>query len=192
MHDEEPTLLIIVGPIAVGKMTVGQEVARITGWPLFYNHLLIDLVTRFFPFQSPSFQRLTRGFTVPFFEEIAATRQSLIVTYGWAFDEPELVEVLLGYIRPVTEAGHRVCFAELEAPLEVRLERNLTENRRRNKNTDWATDAELRRLHAEHRWNSEGAFPLDMPHLVVDTMSRNPTECAEAIVRHFGFRLAGT
>lgn len=32
------TLVIILGPHAVGKMTVGQELAKITDLRLFHNH----------------------------------------------------------------------------------------------------------------------------------------------------------
>lgn len=43
-----PTLVFIVGPPAVGKMTVGHELARRTGLKLFHNHHTIDLALRFF------------------------------------------------------------------------------------------------------------------------------------------------
>lgn len=32
------------GPQAVGKMTVGQELAKITDLKLFHNHMTIDLL----------------------------------------------------------------------------------------------------------------------------------------------------
>lgn len=41
-------LVIILGPHAVGKMTVGQELAAITGLKLFHNHMTIELVRNFF------------------------------------------------------------------------------------------------------------------------------------------------
>ena len=41
-------LVIIVGPQAVGKMTVGEELAKETGLKLFHNHMTIDLVLQFF------------------------------------------------------------------------------------------------------------------------------------------------
>ena len=36
-----PNFIMICGPQAVGKMTVGQELAKLTGYKLFYNHILI-------------------------------------------------------------------------------------------------------------------------------------------------------
>lgn len=56
------TLVFIVGPPAVGKMTVGHELAKRTGLKLFHNHHTIDLALRFFPFGTPPFQRLVGEF----------------------------------------------------------------------------------------------------------------------------------
>lgn len=36
----QKTFVIIMGPHAVGKMTVGQELAKITGLRLFHNHMI--------------------------------------------------------------------------------------------------------------------------------------------------------
>ncbi|MBC8077907.1 MAG: hypothetical protein H7Y32_17655, partial [Chloroflexales bacterium] len=47
--------VLIFGPPAVGKMTVGHELARPTGLKLFHNHMTIDLVLPFFPFGTPPF-----------------------------------------------------------------------------------------------------------------------------------------
>jgi hypothetical protein len=55
---EAPMLVFIVGPPAVGKMTVGYALAARTGLRLFHNHHTIDLVLRFFPYGTPAFGRL--------------------------------------------------------------------------------------------------------------------------------------
>lgn len=41
-------LIIIFGPHAVGKMTVGQELAKLTELKLFHNHMTIDIVSDLF------------------------------------------------------------------------------------------------------------------------------------------------
>ncbi|GAA0433130.1 hypothetical protein Aca07nite_02490 [Actinoplanes capillaceus] len=48
------TLLFIVGPPAVGKMTVGERIAARTGLRLFHNHLAIEPVP---PRRSPGGSR---------------------------------------------------------------------------------------------------------------------------------------
>lgn len=50
----------IVGPQAVGKMTVGQEIARLTGAKLFYNHMTIDLVSQFFDYGTKEGRQLDK------------------------------------------------------------------------------------------------------------------------------------
>lgn len=48
-------LVIIFGPPAVGKMTVGHELCKATGFKLFHNHALIEPVLDIFPFGSPPY-----------------------------------------------------------------------------------------------------------------------------------------
>jgi hypothetical protein len=41
------TLIFIIGPQAVGKMTVGHELSRMTGFKFMHNHQTIDLLLPF-------------------------------------------------------------------------------------------------------------------------------------------------
>ena len=41
-------LLILIGNASVGKMTVGQELAKITDMRLFHNHMTIEPVIEIF------------------------------------------------------------------------------------------------------------------------------------------------
>lgn len=43
-----PKLVLICGPQAVGKMTVGQELTKITDLKLFHNHMTIELLLQIF------------------------------------------------------------------------------------------------------------------------------------------------
>ncbi len=77
-----PMLVMLVGPPAVGKMTVGHELASRTGLRLFHNHHTIDLVLRFFEFGTPPFQRLVGEFRRRMFEEVAARAQRNTFSLG--------------------------------------------------------------------------------------------------------------
>ena len=46
----DKTLVIIFGPPAVGKMTVGSELAKLTGLKLFHNHMTIEPLLELFEF----------------------------------------------------------------------------------------------------------------------------------------------
>lgn len=54
--------VLVFGPPAVGKMTVGHELTKITGFKLFHNHMTVDPVLDIFPFGSPPFCRLVSEF----------------------------------------------------------------------------------------------------------------------------------
>ena len=54
--------IVIFGPPAVGKMSVGRELAKLTGFKLFHNHMTIELALNFFEFGHPSFGRLIGEF----------------------------------------------------------------------------------------------------------------------------------
>ena len=71
------------------------------------------------------------------------------------------------------------------APLDVRLERNRTEHRRRHKNPYWVTDGYLQENHAAHRYDSRGAFPFDVPHLRLENELLPADAAAQRIAEHF-------
>ena len=42
--------ILITGPQAVGKMTVGQELTKTTDLKLLHNHMTIEVVTKIFDY----------------------------------------------------------------------------------------------------------------------------------------------
>jgi hypothetical protein len=69
-----PSLLLLFGPPAVGKTTVGQAIEQLTGFRLFHLHQIVDLVTTYFPYsESPesAYRRLVVSYRTRFFEEAA-------------------------------------------------------------------------------------------------------------------------
>jgi len=56
----DKALVIIFGPPAIGKMTVGQELSKITGLKLLHNHISLELANQFFPWSTPEFNRIDR------------------------------------------------------------------------------------------------------------------------------------
>ncbi len=57
-----PKLVLICGPQAVGKMTVGQELTKITDLKLFHNHMTIELLLQIFEHKSKEFKELNSLF----------------------------------------------------------------------------------------------------------------------------------
>lgn len=189
-------LVIIFGPPAVGKMTVGFELERLTGLKLFHNHMSIDLVLRFFPFGSPPFQRLNDEFRTRIFEEVAASDlPGLIFTYVWALDIPgdrAHVDRLAGIFR---KRGAEVCYVELAATQEERLRRNETELRLAEKRPKRNLEHSRRNLleaDRDYRMNTGGGdFFYPDRHLRIDNTHLAPDEVARRIVEAFGLSTIG-
>jgi len=124
-------LLFLIGDAAVGKMTVGQELMKLTGLRLFHNHMTIEPVIEIFGYyESKTISKLRE---VIFEEFSKSNNEGLIFTYMWAFDQQSDWD----YVQHVTdmfeEQGADVYYVELVALQEIRLERNQTENRLKNK-----------------------------------------------------------
>ena len=190
---EKPWLVAIVGPIAVGKMTVGQALRELTGFELLHNHMVIDLLTPFFEFGSPPFERLAVSLREQFFEEAAGSGLGLISTWGWFFESSEETELVRRLIEPFERHGGTVSFAELAAPLEVRLERNRTENRRAHKRVDWATDEAVASFGRSHAINTSAEVPFPWPerHLKIENSELAADVVARQIQEHFGLPIRG-
>ena len=190
-----PVLVVIVGPPAVGKMTVGAELCRRTGFRLLHNHMTIDLVTRFFEFGTPPFVRLVDGFRQALLDEISRSElPGLVFTFVWAFGSPGEDEIVEAYVTPFRRRGGRVLFVELEATQEERLARNATEQRLAEKphTRDLISSRELLlRLDREYTMNTNPGEHADRPDwLRIDCTHRSPEEVADVIVDHYRLQQA--
>jgi hypothetical protein len=180
-----PILVFVFGPIAVGKMRVGVEVAQRAGFCLLHNHKTIDFLTEFFEFGSPSFKRLNDWLKTRIVEELAASGKNVVMTGSWRLDVPDDKVTVDTWAEPFRRQGGRVHFVELRADLETRLSRNRTAFRVQHKKSDWATDEVLLQASREHRFESRGDFPYPDELLIIDTTRREPEAAAAMIVERF-------
>lgn len=185
-----PDLVLIFGPPAVGKMTVGYELARLTGLRLFHNHQTIDLVLPYFEFGTPPFERLVRDMRRRLLEEVANSDLSgLISTFVWAFDDSRDRTIVEGWAEVFRSRGGRVFFVELEASLEQRLSRNESEFRLAQKPLKRDVEASRALLlqdDANHRLNSAGEFDGEENYLRIDTTNLSAADAAKTIAARFG------
>ncbi|KKI92887.1 shikimate kinase [Bacillus sp. SA1-12] len=150
--------VLIFGPQAVGKMTVGQELAKITGLKLFHNHMTIDLVSKFFDYGTKEGKRLVNLFRKEIFEEVSKSNlDGLIFTYVWAFDLQADWNYVNQVCRIFESRGGTVYYVELEADFEERLERNRSPHRLEHKptkrNIEWSEN-EIKETMKKYRLNS--------------------------------------
>lgn len=182
-------LVLIFGPQAVGKMTVGQELARITDLKLFHNHMTIDLVSHFFDYGTKEGKRLVGLFREEIFEEVSKSDlYGLIFTYVWAFDLQSDWDEVNKICNIFESKGGTVYFVELEANLEERLERNKSTNRLKHKpskrNIEWSEKDLISSL-KQYRLNSfDGEIQKDN-YLKINNTNVSATEVAEIIANKF-------
>ena len=150
-------LVLIVGAGAVGKMTVGQELMKITNLRLFHNHMMIEPVIEIFGrFKTDTILKLR---DVIFNDFVNDDNEGMIHTLMWAFD----MESDWEYVEHLVQKFDEIYCVELIASQEVRLERNKTENRLLNKASKRDIEASNNRMLKEdtHRLvSNEGEIPF--------------------------------
>jgi len=185
--------VLIIGPQAVGKMTVGQALAKSTGLKLFHNHETIELVRPLLSLGTQEGWALVKELRESVFRHFARSGQEgLIYTGIWAFDE--LSD--RAYYEGIFELWREECPAveiyvvELEAGLETRLARNRTENRLLHKpskrDLEWS-DKDVRDSAAKYRMNSLPGEITEANYLRLDNTNMSAGEAAMAIQERFGF-----
>ena len=171
-------LVFLYGPAAAGKLTVVRELAGLTGFRLFHNHLTVDLALSLFDFGTEPFVHLREEIWLAAFREAARRGVSLIFTFA-----PERT-VRPRFVGDAEEAvgreGGEVLFVELTCD-EAELERRIESPAR-------ARFGKLRSLAQYRELKNSGAFEFGgalRPALSLDTTHAAPDETARQIATHF-------
>lgn len=182
-------LIIIFGPHAVGKMTVGQELSKITNLKLFHNHMTIDIVNDLFESMPKEKSRLINLFRKEIFETFSSSEEyGMIFTYMWAFDRQEDWNYI-NYVEELfSSKGAEIYFVEFEADYELRIERNKTENRLLNKPTKRnleKSETIFRNLESKYRLNSYDGEIKKTNYIKINNTDLSPEEAALIIKSKF-------
>lgn len=181
-------LLILFGNSAVGKMTVGQELTKITAFRLFHNHIAIEPVIEVFGDYEP--QVVARIRDVIFEEFSRSDRYGLIFTYMWDLDHPGDHAYIQHVCSVFDLSEDDIYYVELIAPQEIRLQRNATENRLKHKASkrDLSRSTE-RLLHDDlhHRCESRPGELHFKNYLRLENGDLSPADAARIIKDTFRF-----
>lgn len=181
--------VLIFGPQAVGKMTVGQELEKKTELKLFHNHMTIELVNPFFEYGTREGNRLVNLFRHEIFEAVSKSDlYGLIFTYVWAFDIKEDWDYIDKVCDIFESKGGSIYFVELEAELEERIERNRSplrlENKPTKRNLEKSED-DLRRTYGKYRLNSFDGEIKRSNYIKINNTKLNPQQVAMIIKNEF-------
>ena len=166
-------LVFLHGPPAVGKLTIALELQRLTGYPLFHNHLTVDLITALFPFGSEPFVQLREQIWLDTFAVAAKGETSLIFTFA---PERTVAPDFIRKTRNVIESNKgRVIFVQLDC-LDEALRSRIADPSR-------AKFTKLNSVEQYDELKHTGAFayPEIPSDLVLDTTQLQPAKVAEAI-----------
>jgi len=182
-------LVILFGPHAVGKMTVGQELAKLTGYKLFHNHMTIDVVSDLFDQDPQLMWPLVTSFRDQIFDAFTKSQnKGLIFTFMWALDEPSDAAYLQSIEDRFKAIGAKVVYVELCADTAVRLERNKTPNRLANKPSKRnleRSEAMFKKLEAKYRLNSKEWEIQKEFYMRIDNTFIEPSLTAKLITDYF-------
>lgn len=174
-------LVLLYGPPGAGKLTVGRELAALTGFKLLHNHRTIDAVEAVFPRGSASWEPMVRTIRQLLLAEAARVGVDLVMTWAHGGDDA----AGRGYVEAVESNGGRVHLVRLVCDLEVLLRRvTAAERAALGKLTEPARLLEL--LGGSHR-----PRPLSFGEsLTIDTTTLPPAAAAARIADHY--RLPGS
>jgi len=182
-------VVFIFGPQAVGKMTIGEELSKKINVPLLFNHMTLDILTPFLGW-SPDTFRISQLIRCEILEAIAINPEhdGIILTFGFYFDEQSDWDITNRYIKIFENRGIEVCLVELEADLEERLRRNVTENRlakKPSKRDFEYSEWELKSSNEKHRLNSNPGEFAHPNYFRLNVTNLTAEESADAIIQQF-------
>lgn len=189
MKSKKPTVVILYGPIAVGKLTVARILVEKLGYKLAHNHAINDMVSDVFPRASLEYDVVVQKMRFTFLRQAVKAGASLVITHCYAHD---FVNKATGLSDPdyvkkqkkiLTAAGAQVCIVHLKADVETLLQRITGESRKEFKKLK--DPEELARLSKMRDWQTSAPV---RGQLILDTTNFEPEKTAEIIINYFNLK----
>ena len=175
-------LIFLYGLPGTGKLTIARELAEITGYKLFHNHLTVDLLLSMFEFGSKAFVELRESIWLSVMEEGARTLPAMIFTFN-----PEnsvRQEFIMKAVQTADSRGGEVHFVEVVCDPEE-LERRINTADRKN-------HKKLVSVELFHELKAKRVFDspkMPAPQLMLNSTLVPPQENAMRIVERFSLPL---
>ena len=169
-------LIFLHGKPGVGKLTVARELAALTGFKLFHNHLTVDLLTSVFEFGSKPFIELREQIWLDVFRRASeAGLDGLIFTF--AFEKTVQAGFIENVRTTVTRAGGELFFVKLECAPEE-LEKRIANDSR-------VATGKLNSVELFRKLDGAGVFDdpgITTDQLVIDTTATSARDAASRII----------
>lgn len=168
-------LIFLYGLPATGKFTIGEELARSTGYKLFHNHLAADPLLSVFDFGSKPFVELRETFWLAVFEQAALAHiPGLIFTFVPEYTvRPQFIPNLIDL---AVRTRIEILTVEVTCPLPELKQRLDNPSRRPFQKIN-----SIELFDALYSTGALSSVPMPTPELTLDTSKLTPQEAAQRI-----------
>lgn len=181
-------IVIITGPMAVGKMTVAEALKEKIGYRLMTNHDSIEISDKIFGFATKSQKEFNEMIRSVAFDIAIKYNESMIFTLVVDFSDEKEYE----YVKKIKEkfetTGGNLYLIELIAKQEIRLKRNVSQNRLEKKKSkqdiEWSNN-NLIKGDIKYKLNSNDDEFWFENHYKINNENLSPEDVAEMIIKKY-------
>ncbi len=172
-------LILVYGPPAVGKLTVANELQKITGFRLFHNHLVSDLVESVISWESAVFGSEKAKLYLQMLELAAKEKTpGLIFTYCYAY--PDDTKFINRIIKGIKKYDGEVLFVQMVCSKAKLMDRVMEKSR--GKHLKISTKKTLKKVLGQYDLFTE----VPKKHsLSIDNSELSAKKVAQMIVEHY-------
>lgn len=172
-------LIIIYGPPAVGKLTVAKELAKITGFKVFHNHLTLDAVKSVLNPKHEEFSKILSDIRLKVIEASSkAKTDGIIFTSGYNGNSKDTT--IEQMIKITKKQGGEAFLIHLICEEKELYRRVISKNRKKYSKTTTVKDLKKRLS----KWK-QGDYP-NKTNLTIDNTKLTAKKTAKIIKEQFG------
>ncbi|MCK9556332.1 MAG: AAA family ATPase [Candidatus Paceibacterota bacterium] len=188
MGNKKPHLIFIYGFVAVGKLTVAKELAKLTKYKILHNHMIVDLFGDLFGHERPGTvekAEIKEWFYFELTKKLIGTGDNFIFTHTYSDSYVSKTGMTdLDFVKKikeiVTELGGIFCPVYLFCSEQEMLKRLKNKSRKSHK--------KLRSLKIMKELMKRENFKTPAPlrnNFLMDTTENSPKKVAKMIKEHF-------
>lgn len=176
------SIVAIYGPVASGKLTTAKEFSKQTGYKLFDNHAVVDMLATIFDYkddeQNEARMLLSRYFRYEAFEAILKLKIPVVITFNYG--GPGGLDICRKLVELSKKYDEPVYFAHLVPTKEALYDRVISPSRKNKANTKERLDELL----AKEGYGFD-TFP-EVEHIQIDNTQLSPEESVAVIREYYG------